>query len=147
MKQLRIAALLLALAMLLPFAVACGSTQEGTPNSFSNVTITSTYDPSAEESTEEGAEPEEYEETIFSGEVIVYTETETAEITVLDLLRAYADAQNENLVYDSGTARVTKIGELGAGGGYFWNYVVNGADASLNTVIKGDDEIQIIFTK
>ena len=40
-----------------------------------------------------------------------------------------------------------KIGEIAAGGGYFWNYLVNGADAGLSTAISGDDEIRIVFTK
>ena len=145
MKNLKILALLLAVALILPFAASCGNTQEGTPNTFSDVTIITTYDPDSEPSTEE--EAEEYEETIFSGEVVVYTETETAEITVLDLLRAYADAKNVNLVYEEDSNRVTKIGEIAAGGGYFWNYLVNGADAGLSTAISGDDEIRIVFTK
>lgn len=154
MKISKICALVLALAMLLPFAVACGNTKEGTPVTFSNVIIITTFDPDAEaveaetaETAEEVADESEYEETIYNGEVVVYVETETNEITVLDVIMAYTDDKNVNLQYDSASNRVTKIGEIAAGGGYFWNYLVNGREAGLNTAVTPEDEIEIIFTK
>ena len=154
MKISKICALVLALAMLLPFAVACGSAQDGTPITFSTVTIITTFDPDAEsdaaaegETAEDIVAAPDYEETIYSGEVVVYVETETSEITVLDVIKAYADAKNVNLVYEASSNRVTKIGEISAGGGYFWNYLVNGREAGLNTAVTPEDEIEIIFTK
>ena len=159
MKISKICALILALAMVLPFAVSCGSAQDGTPISFPNVIIINTLDPNASEPAEEAETAEEaaeageedldfdFEETVYSGEVVVYAETETSEITVLDVIQAYADAKNENLVYDEARNRITKIGEISAGGGYFWNYLVNEKDAKLGTPVTPEDEIQIIFMK
>ena len=164
MKVRKISALVLVLAMVLPFVVSCG--QSGTPVSYPNVTIISTMDPLAApveeetgtETAEETAEPapaetteeEPYEEVLFSGEVVVYVDVEEGEeptVTVYDVVKAYTDAYNLNLVYDESLNMITKIDEISRGAGYNWLYVVNGSDAGLNTVVKPEDEIQIIFTK
>jgi hypothetical protein len=39
------------------------------------------------------------------------------------------------------------LADLSEGNGWFWNYKVNGVDASLNTEIKVEDAIIISYEK
>ena len=159
MKISKILALVLTLALILPFIVSCGSQKEGTPVTFNNVTVITTYDQDAADEADDAdaaetaeaaapAEDDEYEEELFSGEVVVYVKDEAnlENVTLRDVLLAYGDADNMDVTID-GSGRVKQIGNIGVFGGYFWNVTVNGSEKPLDTVVNPDDTIVIIFQK
>ena len=142
MENIRIFALCLAIFMVLPMMFSCGSAKKGEPNTFTNVTVTSYYDPEA--TTTNAAS--DFEDELFSGEVIVYAEAGTS-IKLKDVIIAYCEDKNVDYYFDSAKNMFTKINGISKNDNYFWNYAVNGKDAGLADIVTPEDSIEISFTK
>jgi hypothetical protein len=142
----KIAYLVLALVMLLPMIVACGG-GGGTLVEVKNVVIVSYKDAYSETATGDKPVPDEtLKAEIYSGALKVTVE-EGKTLTVKDVVDAYANDIDGAAVYDEDTNTYKKLADLSEGNGWFWNYKVNGVDASLNTEIKVEDAIIISYEK
>ena len=146
MKFSKIFALVLAIMMILPFIASCG--QEKKTVSFPNVTILNAYEEKQEETqtkeASEQAKEKKDPEEMFSGEVAVPVDDESAAITVEQVIKAFENDENEEVVIEGN--KLIKIGEVSRGGGYYWDIRVNGQSAGLGTEVKAEDEIVFIFT-
>lgn len=142
--------LFLAVLMVLPLMASCGTTLEGTPVEFANVTVVS-YQLAY-------SEPETGETEVVDPEmavqldaqiVVVYVPEEEPDkaITVKDVVDAYARDFDGSQVYDEELNRYTKLKDLGVTDEFFWNYYVNGVPASLSTQVKNTDKIEIRYEK
>ena len=143
----RICYLLLAVLMLLPMMVACGSQREGTPVEVANVKVISYKDAYTEAATGEAGQKDEALAAVnYEGAVTAYlAEGET--LTLYHVVEAYVYDQNSDSVYDEANARYTKIDGLAVGEVFFWNYYVNGKESGLGTAVTAEDTIEIIYEK
>ncbi len=144
--------LLLAALLLLPMMASC-STQQGTPVEFAEVKVVSyEFAYSEPETDAEEATPvldPELAVVLDTQTVTVYVPEEEPDkaITVKDVVDAYTRDFDGSQVYDEDANRFTKIKDVSAGNGFFWNYYVNGAEASLSTTVKNTDKIEIRYEK
>lgn len=131
--------LILAVLMILPMAVSCGG-DKGTPTEVASVKVVSMYSADAENNV--ATEPA----TIYEGAVTAYV-AEGAILTVKDVVDAYANDIDGDAFYDEGKHMYTKLAGLAASGEWFWNYKVNGKEVGLDTEIKPEDTIELIYQK
>lgn len=131
---------LVAVLMILPMIVSCGSQKKGTPTEVANVKVLSMYSADAENNEAEEAS------VIYEGGVTAYVE-EGAALTLKNVVDAYANDIDGDAFYDEDTHMYTKLAGLSASGEWFWNYIVNGQEAGLTTEIKATDTIQIVYQK
>ena len=132
--------LVLAILMILPVVVSCGSAPEGNPVAVSNVTVVSYQDAYAEDGTRgEGVE-------IYNGLVTAYVpEGET--MTLKHVVEGYVyDNDVDAVLNDAGTMYESLAGYAN-GDGFFWNYYVNGKEVSLSQAVKETDVIELVFEK
>lgn len=143
----RVCYLLLAVLMILPMIVACGNSREGTPVEVANVKVISYKDAYTEAAT--GA-PAQLDKTlaaeVYAGPITAYV-AEGASLLLKDVVDGYALDIDGSAVYDESTDRYTKMADLAAADGFFWNYYVNGNECGLNTPIQPTDAIEIVFEK
>ncbi len=136
----RVLFFLVAVLMILPMIVSCGSQQKGTPTEVANVKVLSMYSADAEGNVAEEAA------TIYEGAITAYV-AEGAALTLKNVVDAYANDIDGDAFYDEDTHMYTKLAGLSANAGWFWNYTVNGKEVGLNTEIKATDSIEIIYQK
>lgn len=139
---------IIAVLMILPLIVSCGSKHEGTPTEVADVKVLSMY--SAEGSDENATAVvdgnADTATAIYEGAVTAYV-AEGATLTLKDVVDAYANDIDGDAFYDEDTYMYTKLAGLTANGDWFWNYKVNGKEVGLNTEIKATDSIEIIYQK
>ncbi len=136
----RVIYLLVAVLMILPMIVSCGSQQKGTPTEVANVKVLSMYSADAENNVAEEAS------VLYEGAVTAYVE-EGAALTLQNVVDAYANDIDGDAFYDEDTHAYTKLAGLVSGNGWFWNYTVNGKEVGLDTEIQATDTIQIVYEK
>ena len=136
----RIIYFLVAVLMILPMIVSCGSQQKGTPTEVANVKVLSMYSADAENN--EAAEAS----VLYEGAVTAYVKEGVA-LTLQNVVDAYANDIDGNAFYDEDTHTYTKLAGLAAGNGWFWNYTVNGREVGLDIEIKATDTIEIKYEK
>jgi hypothetical protein len=83
---------------------------------------------------------------VYAGPITAYV-AEGASLLLKDVVDGYALDIDGSAVYDESTERYTKMADLAAADGFFWNYYVNGNECGLNTPIQPTDAIEIVFEK
>lgn len=137
----------LAIVLVLPMIVSCANTPDGEPVEITNVKVISYQNAYPEAETGAVAKPDKSLATeLYSGTVTAYV-VEGEKLTLKDVVDGYARDLDGSAVYDESTARYTKINDLAALDGWFWNYYVNGSESSLTAEVKAGDAIEIVFEK
>jgi len=137
--------LLLAVLMILPLLASCGGA-EGTPVEVANVKII-IYKNAYTGATGETPTLDKSLGEVISSDPITATVEEGVALTVKHVVDAYANNIDGAAVYDADNNIYTKLAGLTAEDGFFWNYYVNGKEASLSTEIQATDTIEIVFEK
>ena len=132
----------LAVLMILPVIVSCSSAPEGNPvtvNNFQVISYESAFD-------EAGNKDESLAVSLFSGVATAYVpEGET--MTLKHVMEGFIyDNGVDSVLNDAGTMYESFYGYAG-GNGFFWNYYVNGQEASLSTEVKPEDTIKVVYEK
>ena len=132
----------LAVLMILPVLASCSSAPEGNPvavNDFQVITYADAY-------AEDGTKSEDLAISLYSGAATAYVpEGET--MTLKHVIEGY--------IYDNGVDAVTNdagtmyesFSGYATGNGFFWNYYVNGKEASLSAEVKPEDVIKVVYEK
>ncbi len=143
----RVLFLMLAVLMLLPMVAACGSSREGTPVEVANVKVISYKDAYTQAATGEAAQLDKTLGTVlYEGPITAYL-AEGESLTLKHVVDSYALDIDGNAIYDEDNARYTKLADLGAADGFFWNYYVNAKESGLGNAIQATDAIEIVFEK
>lgn len=132
----------LAVLMILPVIVSCSSAPEGNPVSVGDFQVVS-Y---ADAFDEAGNKSEDLAVSLYNGAATAYVpEGET--MTLKHVIEGY--------IYDNGVDAVTNdagtmyesLAGYANGNGFFWNYYVNGKEASLSAEVKAEDSIKVVYEK
>ncbi len=132
----------LAVLMILPVLASCSSAPEGNPVAVADFQVVSYADAYSAE----GAKDENLAVTLHNGEVTAYV-PEGAAMTLKDVVEGY--------IYDNGVDAVTNeagtiyesLAGYQSGNGFFWNFYVNGREASLATEVQPTDSIKVVYEK
>ncbi len=143
----KVSALLLAVLLILPMAVACSTGPKGDPVEVPNVTVVSYKGVETEVATGEVATEENSVTTFYTGSVTAYVE-EGALLTVKDVLDGYARDLDSTAHYDEDTGCYNRFHDILNSDGWFWNVYVNGAEARMDQEVKAaTDKIEIRYEK
>ena len=134
--------IVLAVLMILPVLASCGSAPEGNPvavNDFQVITYADAY-------AEDGTKSEDLAISLYSGSATAYVpEGET--MTLKHVIEGYIyDNGVDAVANDAGTMYESFSG-YAIGNGFFWNYYVNGKEASLSVEVKPEDVIKVVYEK
>ena len=134
--------LALAVLMILPLVVACSSAPEGDPIAVADFTVISYVDAYGD-----GAVKDEalgYE--IYKGEVTAYVVAGET-MTLKDVIEGYIyDKGVDATTNEAGTIYESLAGYT-ADGTFFWNFYVNGKEASLSAQVQPTDSIKVVYEK
>ena len=134
----------LAVLMILPVLASCGSAPEGNPvavNDFQVITYADAY-------AEDGTKSEDLAISLYSGVATAYVpEGET--MTLKHVIEGYIyDNGVDAVSNDAGTMYESFSGYANdPANGFFWNYYVNGKEASLSVEVKPEDVIKVVYEK
>jgi len=132
----------LAVLMILPVLASCGSAPEGEPVAISNFQVVSYADAYAED----GTKDEELAVELYNGAATAYV-PEGQTVTLKLVLEGYIyDNGVDAVANDAGTMYESFSGYAN-GNGFFWNYYVNGKEASLSAEVKPEDTIKVVYEK
>ena len=134
--------LALAVLMILPLVVACSSAPEGNPIAvadFSVISYSTAYD-------EAGIKDEAMAVEIYKGEVTAYV-AEGATMTLKDVIEGYIYDKGVDASTNSAGTIYESLAGYAADGTFFWNFYVNGREASLSAQVQPTDSIKVVFEK
>ena len=132
----------LAILMILPVIASCSSAPEGNPvmvEKFQIISYADAFDA-------EGNKDEELAVELYNGVATAYVpEGET--MTLKHVIEGYIyDNGVDAVANDAGTMYESFSGYANANG-FFWNYYVNGKEASLSAEVTANDEIKVVYEK
>lgn len=133
--------LVLAVLMILPVVVSCGSAPEGNPVAVADFQVVSYADAYAED----GTKSEDLAVSLHSGEVTAYVPEGTA-MTVKHVIEGYVYDNGVDAAFNETLNRYDSLAGYSAGE-FFWNYYVNGKEATLATEVQATDSIKIVYEK
>ena len=130
----------LAVLMILPMIASCSSAPEGNPVAVANFQVV-TY---SEAYAEDGTKDESLAVELYSGTATAYVpEGET--MTLKHVIEGYIyDNGIDAVTNDAGTMYESFSGYANANG-FFWNYYVNGKEASLSAEVTAEDVIKVVY--
>ncbi len=132
----------LAVLMILPVIASCSSAPEGNPvavNDFQVISYADAYD-------EAGAKSEDLAVSLYSGAATAYVpEGET--MTLKHVIEGYIYDNGVDAVSNDAGTMYESFSGYANGNGFFWNYYVNGKEASLSTEVKAEDAIKVVYEK
>lgn len=130
----------LAVLMILPVIASCSSAPEGNPVSVASFQVV-TY---SEAYAEDGTKDESLAVELYNGTATAYVpEGET--LTLKHVIEGYIyDNGIDAVTNDAGTMYESFSGYAN-GNGFFWNYYVNGKEASLSAEITAEDVIKVVY--
>ena len=134
--------LALAVLMILPLTVACGSAPEGDPVAVADFSVISYSDAYGDGAVKDEAMAIE----LYKGEVTAYV-VEGNDMTLKDVIEGYVyDKGVDASTNEAGTIYESLAGYT-ADGTFFWNFYVNGKEASLSAKVQPTDSIKVCFEK
>jgi hypothetical protein len=131
----------LAVLMILPVIVSCGSAPEGNPVAVADFQVVSYADAYAED----GTKSEDLAVSLHSGEVTAYV-PEGVAMTVKHVIEGYIYDNGIDASFNETLNRYDSLAGYSADV-FFWNYYVNGREATLATEVQATDSIKIVYEK
>lgn len=132
----------LAVLMILPVLASCSSAPEGNPvavNDFQVITYADAY-------AEDGTKSEDLAISLYSGVATAYVpEGET--MTLKHVIEGYIYDNGVDAVSNDAGTMYESFSGYANGNGFFWNYYVNGKEASLSVEVKPEDVIKVVYEK
>lgn len=132
----------LAVLMILPVLASCGSAPKGNPvavNDFQVITYADAY-------AEDGTKSEDLAISLYSGVATAYVpEGET--MTLKHVIEGYIYDNGVDAVSNDAGTMYESFSGYANGNGFFWNYYVNGKEASLSIEVKPEDVIKVVYEK